>query len=65
MAILVHHTREFIELSGLSRRDATVFSFFLAVPTIISAAIYATWKNIDQFATAELDTFVVSFLFRQ
>jgi undecaprenyl-diphosphatase len=32
-------------LFGLSRRAATEFSFFLAVPTLIAAGAYDAWKN--------------------
>jgi len=32
-------------LFGLSRRTATEFSFFLAVPTLVAAGAYDTWKN--------------------
>jgi undecaprenyl-diphosphatase len=32
-------------LFGLSRRAATEFSFFLAVPTLIAAGAYDLWKN--------------------
>jgi undecaprenyl-diphosphatase len=32
-------------LFGLSRRAATEFSFFLAVPTLIAAGMYDLWKN--------------------
>ena len=32
-------------LFGLSRRAATEFSFFLAVPTLIAAGAYDTWKH--------------------
>jgi undecaprenyl-diphosphatase len=51
---------------GLSRRAATEFSFFLAVPTLVAAGAYDTYKNravlsvddVGLFATG----FVVSFL---
>ena len=32
-------------LFGLSRRAATEFSFFLAVPTLVAAGAYDLWKN--------------------
>jgi len=32
-------------LFGLSRKAATEFSFFLAVPTLIAAGAYDSWKN--------------------
>jgi undecaprenyl-diphosphatase len=41
-------------LFGLSRRAATEFSFFLAVPTLIAAGAYDFWKNRDLFSVADL-----------
>ncbi|HZV92030.1 MAG TPA: undecaprenyl-diphosphate phosphatase, partial [Caldimonas sp.] len=32
-------------LFGLSRRAATDFSFFLAIPTLIGASVYSLWKD--------------------
>lgn len=32
-------------LFGLSRKAATEFSFFLAVPTLVAAGLYELWKN--------------------
>jgi undecaprenyl-diphosphatase len=40
-------------LFGLSRRAATEFSFFLAVPTLIAAGAYDTWKNRSLLAAAD------------
>ncbi|OGA07351.1 MAG: undecaprenyl-diphosphatase [Betaproteobacteria bacterium RIFCSPHIGHO2_12_FULL_69_13] len=37
-------------LFGLSRRAATEFSFFLAVPTLIAAGAYDSWKNRALFS---------------
>jgi undecaprenyl-diphosphatase len=37
-------------LFGLSRKAATEFSFFLAVPTLIAAGAYDSWKNRHLFA---------------
>ena len=34
-------------LFGLSRKAATEFSFFLAVPTLVAAGLYDLWKNRD------------------
>jgi undecaprenyl-diphosphatase len=36
-------------LFGLSRKAATEFSFFLAVPTLIAAGAYDSWKNRHLF----------------
>jgi undecaprenyl-diphosphatase len=41
-------------LFGLSRRAATEFSFFLAVPTLIAAGAYDTWKHRQLLAAADL-----------
>ena len=46
-------------LFGLSRRAATEFSFFLAVPTLIAAGAYDLWKNRALFAAQDLPMFVV------
>ncbi len=36
-------------LSGLDRKVATEYSFFLALPTIIAATVYETWKARGTF----------------
>ncbi|HEY7674700.1 MAG TPA: undecaprenyl-diphosphate phosphatase [Burkholderiales bacterium] len=46
-------------LFGLSRRAATEFSFFLAVPTLVAAGAYDFWKNRALFASSDLDLFAV------
>ena len=46
-------------LFGLSRRAATEFSFFLAVPTLIAAGAYDLWKHRALFAAADLPMFAV------
>ena len=47
---------------GLSRRVATEFSFFLAVPTLIAASAYDLYKNWALFAAADLPVFAVGFV---
>ena len=42
-------------LFGLSRRAATEFSFFLAVPTLIAAGAYDFWKSRDLFSLQDLE----------
>jgi undecaprenyl-diphosphatase len=42
-------------LFGLSRRAATEFSFFLAVPTLIAAGAYDFWKSRDLFGVQDLE----------
>ena len=57
-------------LFGLSRRAATEFSFFLAVPTLIAAGAYDFWKNralfdagdAGLFAAGSITAFVSAFL---
>jgi len=53
-------------LCGLSRRTAAEFSFFVAIPVLLSATVYESWKEraaIAQFDTAPLVvSCVVSFV---
>src|SRR5229473_757817 len=46
-------------LFGLSRRAATEFSFFLAVPTLIAAGAYDLWKHRELFSAGDLGMFAV------
>lgn len=46
-------------LLGLSRRAATEFSFFLAVPTLLSAGAYDLYKERALLSTADLGWFSV------
>ena len=48
-------------LFGLSRRAATEFSFFLAIPTLFAACLYETVKNRQLLAVADLSAFGVGF----
>ena len=48
-------------LFGLSRRAATEFSFFLAVPTLVAAGAYDFWKHRALFSAADLPLFSVGF----
>ncbi|MBB2496213.1 undecaprenyl-diphosphate phosphatase [Aquipseudomonas ullengensis] len=54
-------------LFGLSRRAATEFSFYLAMPTMVGAAVYSGYKYRELFQPGDLPVFaigfVVSFLF--
>ncbi|MBV4504707.1 undecaprenyl-diphosphate phosphatase [Pseudomonas sp. BW13M1] len=54
-------------LFGLSRKAATEFSFFLAMPTMVGAAVYSGYKYRDLFQPGDLPVFalgfVVSFIF--
>lgn len=52
---------------GLSREEATEFSFFLAVPTLMAAGLYKTWKllptlEVSQAGELAVGTFL-SFIF--
>jgi undecaprenyl-diphosphatase len=53
-------------LFGLSRKAATEFSFFLAVPTLVAAGLYDLWKNRGLLSAADAPIFgvgmVVSFI---
>jgi len=46
-------------LFGLSRRAATEFSFFLAVPTLIAAGAWDAWKNRSLLAAADAPLFAL------
>ncbi len=46
-------------LFGLSRRAATEFSFFLAVPTLIAAGLYDLYKNRALLSVSDLPLFGV------
>jgi undecaprenyl-diphosphatase len=46
-------------LFGLSRKTATEFSFFLAIPTLIGAGIYDTFKYRAILSTADIPLFAV------
>src|SRR3954470_2972350 len=53
-------------LFGVSRKAATEFSFFLAVPTLVAAGLYDLWKHRDMLSAADAPIFgvgmVVSFV---
>jgi undecaprenyl-diphosphatase len=44
---------------GLSRRAATEFSFFLAIPTMFAATLYDVYKHRALFSAGDLDLFAV------
>jgi undecaprenyl-diphosphatase len=48
-------------LFGLSRRAATEFSFFLAIPTLLAACLYEAVKNRHLLAATDLPAFGVGF----
>lgn len=47
---------------GLSRKAATEFSFWLAMPTMAGAAVYSGWKYREIFVADDLPVFAVGFL---
>ena len=49
-------------LFGLSRRAATEFSFFLAVPTLICAGAYDAWKHRALFDMNDVGIFAVGMI---
>jgi len=50
-------------LFGLSRRAATEFSFYLAIPTLIGAGVYSLWKQRGILTAADLPLFAVGSVF--
>ncbi len=48
-------------LFGLSRESATLFSFFLAVPTMLAATVYDTWKNRALLSADDVGLIAVGF----
>ena len=50
-------------LLGLSRKAATDFSFFLAIPTLIGAGVYSLYKERALLSLADLPMFMVGLLF--
>jgi undecaprenyl-diphosphatase len=46
-------------LFGLSRKAATDFSFFLAIPTLIGASVYSLWKERAALSAADVPLLVV------
>jgi undecaprenyl-diphosphatase len=50
-------------LFGLSRKAATEFSFFLAIPTLIGAGAYSLFKERALLSMADLPLFMVGLVF--
>jgi undecaprenyl-diphosphatase len=46
-------------LFGLSRKAATEFSFFLAIPTLMGATVFSLWKERALLSMADLPVFTV------
>jgi undecaprenyl-diphosphatase len=49
-------------LFGLSRKAATEFSFFLAMPTMVGAAVYSGYKYRELFLPEDLPVFAIGFV---
>ena len=49
-------------LFGLSRKAATEFSFFLAVPTLIAAGLYDSWNNRHLVAVQDAGMWAVGLI---
>ena len=49
-------------LLGLSRKAATDFSFFLAIPTLFAAGAYSLWKERALLSLHDLPLFAVGFV---
>jgi undecaprenyl-diphosphatase len=47
---------------GLSRKAATEFSFFLAIPVMLAATGYDLYKNWGLLSSDDLPIFIVGFL---
>ena len=50
-------------LLGLSRKAATDFSFYLAIPTLIGAGVYSLYKDRGLLSVADIPVFAVGLLF--
>jgi undecaprenyl-diphosphatase len=48
---------------GVSRRAATEFSFYLAIPTLIGAGAYSVWKEREALSMADAPIFAVGTVF--
>ena len=50
-------------LLGLSRKAATDFSFFLAIPTLIGACVYSLYKERALLSVSDIPMFMVGLVF--
>lgn len=50
-------------LLGLSRKAATEFSFYLAIPTLIGAGVYSLYKERASLGAGDVPLFAVGFIF--
>ena len=49
-------------IAGIQRKTATEFSFFLAMPTMLGAAAYDMYRNIDLLSSHDLSAIAVGFI---
>src|SRR5690606_38961216 len=47
---------------GLSRKAATEFSFFLAIPMISAASLYSVWSARDKLALQDMGIMAIGFV---
>jgi undecaprenyl-diphosphatase len=47
-------------LIGMSRRAATEFSFFIAIPTLLAATVYSLWKARHEMTVTEIGPLALS-----
>jgi undecaprenyl-diphosphatase len=50
-------------LLGMSRKAATDFSFYLAIPTLIGAGVYSLYKDRYLLSMADVPMFAVGLVF--
>jgi undecaprenyl-diphosphatase len=48
-------------MMGVERKTAAEFSFFLAVPTMMAATVYALWKDRALLSADDLDMIAIGF----
>ncbi|AKQ54559.1 undecaprenyl-diphosphate phosphatase [Bordetella hinzii] len=49
-------------IAGIQRKTATEFSFFLAMPTMLGAAVYDMYRNLDVLTSHDLSGIAVGFV---
>ncbi|MFW8565799.1 undecaprenyl-diphosphate phosphatase [Orrella sp. 11846] len=49
-------------VAGIERKTATEFSFFLAIPTMLGAAVYDSYKHFGELSQADMLTILVGFV---
>ncbi|CAM4259543.1 undecaprenyl-diphosphate phosphatase [Bordetella muralis] len=49
-------------IAGIQRKTATEFSFFLAMPTMLGAAVYDMYRNIGLLSSHDLSAIAVGFV---